>query len=165
MERRMEGHVWYELCKQLLKYVRLWMCVCVCVCVFAPEAPGDWLMEQMVAAGRGRRNRLAATAGGQRAPGEGCFIWAPATHAHTHTHTHTHTPSVKPSPHPPPPNTQCAAMPQKQKDAPRKTFHLQIKLAEAGQKKQDSFHLSHLRVCVCASELQLCVCDLRRTET
>lgn len=24
-----EGHVWYELCKQLLKYVRLWMCVCL----------------------------------------------------------------------------------------------------------------------------------------
>lgn len=46
-------------------------------------------MEQMVAAGQGRRNRLAATAGGQRASGEGCFIWAHATHIHT--------PSVKPS--------------------------------------------------------------------
>ena len=27
----MEGHVWHELCKQLLKYVCLWMCVCMCL--------------------------------------------------------------------------------------------------------------------------------------
>lgn len=124
-------------------------------------------MEQMVAAGQGRRNRLAATAGGQRASGEGCFIWAHATHIHT--------PSVKPSSLliPPLPNTQCAAMPpQKQKDAPRKTFHLQMKLAEAGQKKtgQLSFVSSvssrvhaHTDICVC---VHLCVmschyvCDL-----
>lgn len=130
-------------------------------------------MEQMVAAGQGRRNRLAATAGGQRASGEGCFIWAHATHIHT--------PSVKPSSLliPPLPNTQCAAMPpQKQKDAPRKTFHLQMKLAEAGQKKtgQLSFVSSvssrvhtrtHTDICVC---VHLCVmschyvCDLRGTE-
>lgn len=34
MERRMEGHVWHELCKQLLKYVCLWMCVCECMRVY-----------------------------------------------------------------------------------------------------------------------------------
>lgn len=29
-ERGMEGHVWHELCKQLLKYACLLMCACVC---------------------------------------------------------------------------------------------------------------------------------------
>lgn len=49
-------------------------------------------------------------------------------------------------------------MPPKLKDAPHKTFHLQIKLAEAEQKKGDGFNLSHLlRVCVCliSKEIEL----------
>uniref|UniRef100_A0AAV2JJY7 Uncharacterized protein n=1 Tax=Knipowitschia caucasica TaxID=637954 RepID=A0AAV2JJY7_KNICA len=93
--RTTEGHVWYELCKQLLKYVSRG-----CVCASAPEAPGDCLMEQMVAAGR-EEEQACCYRGRMACSGRGLLHLGPC----------------HPLPHTPLPNTQRAAMPHKQKDA------------------------------------------------
>lgn len=109
MERRMEGHVWHELCKQLLKYVCLWMCVCVCV--------SACVCMSVCVCTRGSR-RLVNGTNGRGGPGKKeqacCYRGRTASlrrgllhlgSCHTHTHTLCQT---LVSPHPPAPkHTVC----------------------------------------------------------
>ncbi|XP_034753254.1 serologically defined colon cancer antigen 8 homolog isoform X1 [Etheostoma cragini] len=61
--------------------------------------------------GPGKKEQACCYRRRTSSPGRG-LLHLGSCHTHTHTHKHTHTP----------PNTQCAAMPQKQKDAPCKNF-------------------------------------------
>lgn len=145
MERRMEGHVWHELCKQLLKYVCLWMCVCVSACVCMSVCVCTRGSRRLVNGTNGRggpgKKEQACCYRGRTASLRRGLLHLGSCHTHTHTLCQTLV-----SPHPPRSQTHSVlpCRPRSKRTLLAKLFICKWSWQRLGRRKQDSFHLSHL---------------------
>ncbi|MED6250577.1 hypothetical protein ATANTOWER_031219 [Ataeniobius toweri] len=136
----MEGHVRQELCKQLLKYARLWMCACVCTRGSSRSVNGT-----NGRGGPGRKEQACCYRGRTASLGRGLLhLGSCCTRNHTHTHTFC-------SPHPPTTSkhTVCCHAPEA-KGRSSQNFSF---ANEVGRVRAEESRAAFIRL--------ICVCDLR----